>query len=111
MRPQRIRCGNLRGNAGGTVRQRGFNEAAANSLRKLTQPWRNSTTVRCFNEAAANSLRKPFAESKVLGSGPSFNEAAANSLRKHRIDPTFDTTNYVASMRPQRIRCGNSCWG
>ncbi len=58
-----------------------------------------------FNEAAANSLRIPGREWCARADHRSFNEAAANSLRI-QIAAADRGNGPIASMRPQRIRCG-----
>jgi len=84
-----------------------FNEAAANSPRKQGQGPCAHQYATGFNEAAANSPRKLPQPANAAGRIVGFNEAAANSPRKRdqRADREADDP---ASMRPRRIRRGNS---
>ena len=84
MRPRRIRrgrgafCSSLC-----TVTRYGFNEAAANSPRKVAGLVELLAHQPGFNEAAANSPRKaPLRQTAGSRATSRFNEAAANSPRK-----------------------------
>ena len=109
----------------------GFNEAAALPLRKLDlddlligerdasmRPQRcrcgnPSESPGCrycgssFNEAAALPLRKRIRRRCLRTSQRRFNEAAALPLRKLQRDADPAAVYDLASMRPQRCRCGN----
>ena len=110
MRPRRIRRGRAWAGIGAGIGSSGFNEAAANSPRKVSAVFRPHELRSRFNEAAANSPRKGRFAPRTVGRAQSFNEAAANSPRKEVGHAGLQRAR-VASMRPRRIRRGRGAPG